>query len=467
MKQVKDFIEKHHLIQNGDRIVVGLSGGADSVCLLFVLLQMKEVLDLSLFALHVNHNLRGQEALRDERYAEELCQQFQVPLKVVSVNVEEIAKAEKTGTEEAGRNVRYQAFEAYAREVGATKIALAHHQNDLAETMIWHLARGTDLSGLAGICPKRGMYIRPLLCMNRQEIEGYLKKHAISYVTDSTNREDCYTRNRIRHHVVEYLEAEVNPRTVEHMWQTAESLRELYDYLQQEASELLRRYGTCSEEQIFLDQELFSYSPVPVGYVLRMAVEKLAGQLKNITREHIEQLESLAEKEVGKQIHLPYHMIAQKEYDGMKLYRLMTLEAAAGQAEAELRTASVPLLIPGETILDGSVFLSTLEPGNIEQIVEKKYTKWLNYDRIKSNLVLRFRQTGDYIVINEQGGTKKLKDYFIDSKIPKEDRDRIPLLASGSEVIWICGHRISEAYKVKKDTKSVLKIQLQGGDVHE
>ena len=156
MKKVLDYVRKYQLITEGDRVIVGLSGGADSVCLLFVLLELREALDFSIAAVHINHHLRGQEALRDQMYVENLCKKWNIPLKIVDAQVSDMAKVEKIGIEEAGRKVRYRAFEAYAEEIGASKIALAHHQNDLAETMIYHLSRGTDLAGLAAIRPKRG-----------------------------------------------------------------------------------------------------------------------------------------------------------------------------------------------------------------------------------------------------------------------------------------------------------------------
>ena len=484
MKRVLEYVQKHQLIIDGDRVVIGLSGGADSVCLLFVLLELQKSLDFSIFAVHINHNLRGQEALRDAAHVENLCKKLQVPFKLVSADVEKVARQKKTGTEEAGRQVRYEAFEQYAKEVGATKIALAHHQNDLAETMAYHLARGTDLAGLAAMRPVRGHYIRPLLCMNRQEIEQYLEKREISYVTDSTNGEDCYTRNRIRHHVIEYLEREVNEQTAAHMSETAQSLGELYDYLQAEAEKLLERYGAVHQEkQIRLEQELFSKPKVLVNYVIRLAVQMLAGRLKDVTREHIGQIYALAEKQVGKEVCLPYGIAAKREYTGICLWIREKADhdkASDGCETGSLcqeEKSSFVLTIPGETVWNGYHILCTLEERNteegfieggfIEEIPEKMYTKWLNYDKIKSNLVLRFRKTGDYLVIHEQGGKKKLKDFFIDQKIPKEKRDQIPLLCEGQQVLWVCGYRLSEAYKVQKDTKRVLKIQLQGGSDHE
>lgn len=464
MKKVLDYVQKHQLITEGDRVVVGLSGGADSVCLLFVLLQLQEILDFSICAVHINHNLRGQEAIRDAEYVENLCKTLNIPLKIISVEVSQVAEQEKIGIEEAGRKVRYAAFEQYAKKMGGTKIALAHHQNDLAETMIYHLSRGTDLAGLVAIRPKRGKYIRPLLCMNRQDIEHYLKSMNIEYVTDSTNLEDHYMRNRIRHHVVEYLEQEVNEQTAAHMSETAESLGELYDYLLQDAEKKLDIYGIFQENGIFLDRKLFEEPKVLVGYVIRATVEKLAGGLKDITREHLTMIQTLADKEVGKIVCLPYGLSARKEYAGILLEKK---RESSDREEDARRDDGSSLFIPGETGWNGYRVTCIVEKAALKEIPEKTYTKWLDYDKIKSNLVLRFRKPGDYIVINRQGGKKKIKDYFIDLKIPRQERDLVPLLCQGQEVLWVYGYRISEAYKVQKETKTILKIQIQGGNGHE
>ena len=475
MKKVKEYVQKHQLITQGDRVVVGLSGGADSVCLLFVLLELQKEIPFSINAVHINHQLRGPEALRDQKYVENLCETYGIPLKIVSRTVAEVAKKQKIGIEEAGRQVRYEVFESYAQKIGANKIALAHHQNDVAETMLFHLARGTDLAGLAAIRPKRGPYIRPLLCMNRREIEAYLQMQKMDYVTDSSNLTDHYMRNRIRHHVVEYLEEQVNSETAAHMSETAESLGELYEYMSALAVEKLNQYGTARKNGIFLKQSLFTEPKVVVGYVLRETIGQLRNTLKDVTREHIQQLHLLAARPVGKELHLPYELLARKEYEGIWIgnreencNRMDLFEKEPGIC---IEVQKPPMGCDHSSIFfekwNGYEISGTVEPWNHGEIPEKKYTKWFDYDKIKSTLMIRFRQTGDRIIINEQGGRKKLKDYFIDEKIPKEQRDQIPLLCCEQDVLWVLGGRISEAYKVTKETQTILKIQIRGGIDHE
>lgn len=499
MKKALEYIRQQELIEEGDHVVAGVSGGADSVYLLFLLLKYKEETDFKISVVHVHHNLRGAEADRDAQYVRELCGRFELPFELVSVDVKKLASDRKISTEEAGRLARYEAFEDLCRTYGATKIALAHHQNDLAETMIYHLARGTGMKGLVGIRSRRGKIIRPLLGMKRQEIEHYLNENNIKYVTDSTNQEDDYTRNKIRHHVVDYLEKEVNTQAVTHMAETSAELDEVQIYLENQAEQLYRQCVRDNGTQQIVSEELFA-EDIPSflqNLVIRRCIYKISGSLKDFSRAHLNAVRKLWEKQVGKQISLPNGLAAKRGYaelyirknglekklenrkvcpddrkqhgqDGQGKYvRGGPKEERSGIGTKLTAGIGAELAVPGKQKIGNMQISCTFEKNNRDIIPEKSYTKWLNYDKIKDTLVLRTRKPGDFLVVNQNGGRKKLKDYLIDCKIPKEERDRIPLLCVGSEVLWVIGYRISEAYKVLEDTESILKIQIQGGTVHE
>ena len=207
-KQVKEYCDRHQMLERGDRVVLGVSGGADSVCLLFVLLALRRELDLQLHVVHVNHGIRI-EAGEDAAYVSALCEAHQVPFYLYEKDIPALAKEWSCSEEEAGRRVRYEAFEEVLRQQCCQKIAVAHNSNDRAETMLFHLFRGTGLTGLAGIRPVRGQIIRPLLCVDRAQIETYLTEKQISYRHDATNDCDDYTRNKIRHHILPYAEQEI------------------------------------------------------------------------------------------------------------------------------------------------------------------------------------------------------------------------------------------------------------------
>ena len=425
-EKVRAFMEQYHMVTAGERVLLGLSGGADSVCLFHLLRELQEPLGFSLLAVHVNHNLRGAEAGRDAAFAENLCREYDVPFYLYSCPVEKIAKEKHLSTEEAGRAARQEVFAACAKEQRAVKIALAHHQDDVAETMLHHLARGTSLAGLASLRPVRGNVIRPLLCVGRKEIRQELESRMCSWCEDSTNAEDAYTRNGIRHHVLPYLTEEVNPRAAAHMAQTSLDLLETEEYL-----------------------------------------EQLAGKRKDLTREHLESVRELFEKQVGKSVCLPYGITAVRGYETLRLEKQgvhlkeerkrksgeeVPIPVPAGwEEEKSLAFAENPVTIVKKT----SVFP--------ERIEEKKYTKCFDCDKIKDGLVLRTRRSGDYLRVTAKGGKKKLKDYMIDAKIPKEERDSILLLADGPEIWWVVGYRRGESGRVGEDTKAVLQIQIGVG----
>ena len=228
------------MIASGDRIVAGVSGGADSLCLLFLLLKYARRVPFRLCVVHVDHGIR-RDAKEDARYVEELCAGEGIPFILRKADVPAFAKAEKCSEEDAGRRIRYEAFREAAEGMGGAKIAVAHNSNDNAETMLFHLFRGSGLKGLCGIAPVREGVIRPILCLDRREAEAYLEERGIVWRTDSTNDGDDYSRNRIRHHILPYAESKLFPGAVERMLRTAEMLQETEAYLEQQTREALDR----------------------------------------------------------------------------------------------------------------------------------------------------------------------------------------------------------------------------------
>lgn len=462
-QKVRNYVEENHLIEPKDVLVAGISGGADSVCLHYLLLELQKYLDFQFVAVHVNHNLRGEEADKDQEFVEELCEKTQIPVWIVSKDVKALAQQKKISLEEAGRVARYEAFAEVSEKVGARKIVLAHHQDDLAETMVHHLVRGTGISGLCSLKPTSGNRIRPLLCLTRQEIESYLKKKESSWQTDSTNLEDDYTRNKIRHHVISYLCEEINPKVVSHMAETAKELQEIEDLLEHLVEKISAKMVIRSENQSVFREDLKLESAYIQRRIFLEEMKRLAGARKDFSRVHGEDVAGLWGRQVGKKISLPYKMEAVREYDGLYIRKI---QEKSNTIKIE-KTTTVKLQIPGETKIDDCRILSYISQGNLERIVKKTYTKWLDYDKIANSLEFRHRKSGDMICIHSSGGSKKLKDYLIDRKIPSEKRDDLWLLADGSEIVWIVGDRISEKYKVSDSTKRMLYVEIKGGTIHE
>ena len=446
-QKVKAYVKKWHMLQKEDSVIAGISGGADSVCLLFMLLKLQKELGFALMAVHVNHGIRGAEAERDEAYVKRLCRQWNVRLKVYRENVPAYAKEHGMTEEEAGRDIRRTCFCKVLKEWGGTKIALAHHENDNVETLLWNLCRGTGIRGLGGIAPVNDVWIRPLLCVKRREIESYLKKRGISYCTDTTNADRRYMRNRIRMDVIPYLEDCVNTESVSHMGKTMERMYELEQYILEEVGQYKESCtGWKNGRRIIRQTE---YTKIPKALrdnVLHEILCETAGRRKDIEEVHVQMLRDLFTKQVGKRIDLPYGVTAIRTYEGVRFEKNIPEASYAGD-ENELF----------------SIRVFDREPGNVT-FPEKIYTKWFDYDIIKNTVKIRHRIAGDSIVINRYGGRKKLKQYFTDQKVPQEDREKIWIAADGDEVLWIVGYRQSQKYQITEKTTKILEIQYYGGE---
>ena len=471
MKRIEKFIQKYHMLTCGDRVIAGVSGGADSVCLFLMLLELREKIGFDLIAVHVHHGLRGESADKDQQFVEALCEQHRIPLEIFRVNLESIAKKRKQSLEEAGRMVRREAFDCVCQKYGGNKIALAHHQNDNAETLLWNLSRGTGLDGLGGIRPVNGKFIRPLLCMNRKEIEEYLTGRKQSYCIDETNAETDYTRNKLRHLVLPILEEQVNLAAVRHMNETMEQIWELQEYMQEQVE---AAYQECVQEHfekacwIQIQQNSFETFPELIKkMVIRKGMEQVGGKKRDLSHTHVDVVMELMNKQVGRTLDLPYEMHAKRNYEGVRLEKRKTYQSGEQKKAEIIQECMGKLNIPGETIFaDRNLKLrcKILEkPKNlsIKDIPQKIYTKWFDYDIIKSSLYIRTRQAGDTIVIDEKGHQKKLKNWFVDEKIPKEVRDSQLLLTEDNQILWILGHRMSHAYQVKQSTKWILQIEVE------
>lgn len=470
--KVEAFLEAHDMIFPGETVLVGLSGGADSVLLTEFMKELSEKKGFFLQAVHVNHNLRGEEADRDAAFAERYCKARGIPFFLYSCQVKETARRKRISTEEAGRMERRKIYEKCMREHGAEKLALAHHRNDVAETMLHHLARGTSLTGLASLRPVRGNVIRPLLCLERREIEDELKRRGLGWCEDMTNRCDDYTRNMIRHHVIPYLEEHVNCRTVAHMAQTSLDLLEAEEYFALKADTMIRKYGTIQKEGILLSEKIRCEAELLQRYAVRECLQRICGQRKDLGREHLKEILQLLERQVGKSLSLPGEMEAVRKYEGILLRKKKIREEKADLPE-EIQIQGEGEYFFGAFRIRVSIReKSGKEPPEEEnrvfkRISEKKYTKCFNYDKIKVGLVLRTRRSGDYLTVRSDGARKKLKDFMIDAKIPRECRDSVLLAADGAEIVWAVGFRIGETYRVREDTGRIIQLEVSGGYTDE
>lgn len=462
LKTVRSYVEKWHMLTNEDRVIVGVSGGADSICLLLVLEKLREEIGFDMVAVHVNHGLRGVDADADEQFVKEFCASRGILCESYYENVELIAKKRKQSTEEAGREVRKAFFAEALCKYDGTKIALAHHQNDSAETFLLNLARGSGIKGLGGIHPVNGNIIRPLLCVTREQIETYMKENDIPYCVDQSNDTDVYARNRIRNHVLPYLCDEVNKRTVEHMNDTMEQVRQIQEFLEDEMQKCFAQ-GVQKQPQGFLImQEAYEKMPeVLKPMLVKRVLVLLANKEKDLESVHLQQINELFEKQTSRKMDLPYRLMAKRVYDGVIIgpkqeergeilfEKKLNLDAANGIIDC------------GGCKIQYQIF--SREDIN-EPSTQKSYTKCFDCDIIRNGLSIRTRKQGDYISIHPDGRTQKLKTFFINEKIPQEERDKIMLVADGNHILWIVGYRVNPIYRITENTKHILKINIDKGE---
>ena len=434
--EIDQYIRKQHLLEPGDGVVIGVSGGGDSMCLFSVLQELQSVWRLRLHVVHVNHMLR-KEAAEEEAYVQNQCQKHRIPC---SIYRKDIA--------------------AYAEQLGYEKIAVAHHRNDRVETMLFHMVRGTGLKGLSGIPAARGRIIRPLLAVSRSQIDAYLQEKQIHYYTDETNLSCDYTRNYIRHQVVPALE-QVNDRAVEHMAELADRANTYWQYVEHQAEEWETKcvcalpHGEKLIWQEDPEQELV------LEHLLYRMMTRVAGSAKDLEQQHVEKLRELLTKPVGKRLSLPYGMAAVREEEGIILWDRKHNELDDKNEEKPHQEYRVE--IPGVTELGetGRVICRILDYTEDMEISKKLYTKMLDYDKIYDTLCIRTPREGDYFMMNQQGGHKRLSRFFIDQKVPADKRASTLVLAQGSQILWILGMRISEDMKITSSTRRVLRIEFQ------
>ena len=516
---VKKYMGAHGMAEPGDCIAAGVSGGADSVCMLHLLVRLQKDIPFRLAVVHVNHGMRA-EAAEDAAFVKKLCAQWDIPFYLREVDMAGYAVSHRLSLEEAGRVLRYRAFQEVLLEISAgdrSRIAVAHNVDDRAETMLFHMFRGSGLKGLSSIRPVRESVIRPLLCVDRGQIETYLAAAGLGWREDASNGEDAYARNKIRHHILPYAQQEICGRAVSHMGELADILAQTEDYL---ARETERLYDICVREdterkpggksavgtageignlygEIKIELTKFCAEDVVMRKrILLRALERLTPYRKDITARHIAGLMELTEKEGSKEFSLPYGIRAVKEYDTLFLRRKEETEGDLGRQQAqEADRPGRQSAAPSDDLPEICIAESSLTPGTAveyevpgtgsftfilweaaflpgasffyrkeQNIPENRYTKWFDYDKITTSLFLRTRRQGDYLTIDDALHTQSVKQYMINEKIPKTKRDDVYLLADGSHILWVPGHRVSRQYRVEKNTRRILEVRLRGGN---
>ena len=405
LNRMEAFIRSEKLLPPGSRVLCAVSGGADSVCLLGALYELREKLGFSLLAVHYNHNLRGEESLRDENFVRELVKtRFpEVELHISGGDVAARARETGAGLEETAREMRYAFFNEVARNTGADRIATAHTADDNAETVLLHLARGTGLQGLTGISPIRGNLIRPLLTATRRDVEDFLSTKQLPHVEDSSNCDDYFARNRVRHQVIPVLEG-LYPGFSRRVTENAAHLRADSQYLTQQA-QLLTAHAAEAEDGLSIPASLLAQAPDPIAMrAVRKLLERLRGGDDTCAAPHLEGILALCRSDSPSgEVHLPGGAVAFREYDALHLVRALP--------HREWEVNITPCIYEGQTQTGRELWLS----------LEKT-----------PDLCVRTRREGDELKLPGRP-TKPLKKWFIDLKIPRHDRDALPVLTVGGK----------------------------------
>ena len=550
------YMKRYHMIPENKNIVVGLSGGADSVCLLYVLAALRKKLGLQLCAVHVHHGLRGVEADADEAYVRDICRAWDVPLKAMRIDAAALAKQWGIGCEEAGRRARYEIFEECLQEMGGCRgaIAVAHHRDDCAETLLFHMFRGTGLDGMAGIRPVRktereSMIIRPLLETGKTEIESFLQEKGISWRIDSTNTGEDYTRNRIRNRVLPYAEKEICSGAGAHLAKEAQLLAETADFVRSCTRQALERCRVEADdlkanacgieivEHVGRREGTAEYRRYDKQTIIKLNIELLQqedmflqkqcvreglleiGTGRDLTAAHIEAVRHLVgtDCQSGRKLRIPACQLEVERQFGLLVFRRLERQQDASPEQrfdrgrqVGLQTPELPLPehsselhVPGMGVVSvrylqrdeltagekntvagkkntaagekkaaageknaaaGEKNTAAGEESSaaagafLKNIPQKKYTKWLDYDKIIQSVVFRTRRSGDYLTIDDNFSKKSLKKYMIEEKIPANERNSMLVLADGNHIIWVPGGRISTYYRVTEQTRVILEV---------
>jgi len=456
VRKIEATIARYRMFDRGDRVVTAVSGGADSVCLLDVLDRLKEVLDLTLVVAHFDHGLRPEADDHETQFVMALGSSRR--LTVVAGKADPPLDPRSGSLEEKARQARYRFLRDIKHEYGAQKIATGHTLNDQAETVLMRLLRGSGLRGLSGIQPvRRNGIVRPLIEVTRHEIESYLSQRRLLHVTDRSNFEVRHLRNDIRLNLMPRLET-YQPRIIDILGRTAHIARDVNRWLDAQAETWIANWGRSGPAETVLPVSRFKELPEALkNHVVREVLNRMTGSLRRISLAHIEAVKRLAV--TGKpQAHLtlPNSFQVRRVYETLIFSRGGTEPAHPYCCFVE-RTGTFDM-----DDLDCSVTLEEAKKEELEGLETGPWTACFDADRIIFPLMLRNVRSGDRFVPLGMKGHKKLKDFFVDMKIPSDIRARIPVLAQGNQLLWVCGLRMDDRFKVTSGTTRVLRVTFEG-----
>jgi tRNA(Ile)-lysidine synthase len=457
LTKVKETIKKYSMLNPGDRVLVAVSGGPDSVCLLGVLQVLAKDLDLDLHVAHLDHMFRGKESADEALFVGELANKFGIPAIIEKFDVPAYCLERGLSPQEGAREVRYDFLQRTAVAIDASHIATGHTANDQAETFLMRLIRGAGASGLSAIPPVRENIIRPLIEATRDEVLEYLKKMGLAFVTDPSNAKPVYTRNRVRLEVLPVLQS-FNPRIVATLAAEAGQLRDEDEAVEGYCATLADSILVQKDNTVFVKRNEFNTLPPAFRRRLLKKAADLAGAASSeLSRIQVDEAISfMSTARTGRTMDLPPGLTIGREYDRF------VISAQSGTADF-----SEVIMIPGVTVISElRMEINTLVTDRLPEEQEDINYIWqalFDYDKIGPFLAVRNRHPGDWFCPTGMGGkSKKIQDYFVNEKVPRRKRDLIPLLCSGEDILWVVGMRTDERYLANAETIKVLVVRVRG-----
>jgi tRNA(Ile)-lysidine synthase len=462
-QKVADFFRGQGPISLDKPLVVAVSGGPDSICLLHVLFSLRKELGLRLHVAHLDHGLRGEESVGDAQYVLDLCHKLGVPVTIEQRDVRAYQEQHRLTLEEAAREVRYGFFADAADSIGAGCVAVGHTRDDHVETVLLHIIRGTGTRGLRGLQPVSRLHlaginltvIRPLLIVSREETAAYCRRHRLHPRLDTSNLSPEFLRNRMRLELLPLLES-YNPRIVEALARTARITADDIDVLDKVAQRHWRRTVQKEGNAIVFNRERFrKTAPGLQRVLLRMALEGLLGTLKDIEARHIEGMLSVISKPAGKKVSLPFGLTFVVEYDRFRLER-----GHDDTAPFPLLDREYPLAVPGVTAIPGWRIQAEVLSG-VQKADADNLTALFDFRCVAGGIAVRPRRPGDRFQPLGMNEEKKVGRFMMDAHIPQAWRSRIPIVCDAEKVLWVVGYRIDGRAKVTDGTKRVLRLRFE------
>ena len=459
LQKVQNYLKNHNLVKPAELVLAAVSGGPDSVVMLHILRHLAQEGGFTLHVAHLNHMFRGDEAAGDADFVRALAEEYGLPVTVEAIDVPAYNATAGLSAQAAAREVRYGFLQKVARQIGASKIALAHHADDQAETILINFLRGAGTGGLRGITPVRDdLFIRPLLTVRRAAIEAYCRKLELPFRTDSSNAKPVYYRNRVRLKLLPLLRREYNPGVVEAMLRQAEICRAEDDYLRERAAAYYASIKiTLPDGGIGLSRSGLDQAPTAIQRrVLRLLWQDLTGAERDLNFTHVENLAALPGLGVGARAALPGGVTAVASYNSLDFYRAIKQRNVAFYQH--------PVQIPGVTPIPATgqvlrVTRLTAEEAPAPASLPPDQAL-LDLAQLPAQLYVRRRLPGDIFQPYGQSAPTKLKKFLINQKIPREKRDDLPLLCTAEEIIWVAGVRPSDKWKITNTTTQILHLQL-------